>query len=188
MRMRVNGAYLYSNVEELVELGALASHVIPPLCIVEIGVFQGGSLRCMAQTKREEVHLFGVDTWSLRSDYEINARYVDDDMKIASEQIAPYDNCKLIRGFSVDVARDWTGPNIGLLYIDAEHTYSAIIADFGSWQHHLVDGAIVCFDDYNHKHHEVMDAVDDLARSGKINILRIVGGRLAVAEVKREAE
>lgn len=35
----------------------------------------------------------------------------------------------------------------GLLFVDAEHTAAATLADFAIWQPYLAAGAVVCFDD-----------------------------------------
>lgn len=41
----------------------------------------------------------------------------------------------------------WPARNVGLLFIDGDHRYEAVRADFLTWAPHLVPGATVIFDD-----------------------------------------
>jgi hypothetical protein len=61
-----------------------------------------------------------------------------------------FDHGQLIRpivGQTTDVARYFPHP-IGLLFIDADHLYEAVKADFGAWAPKVVSGGIVAFHDY----------------------------------------
>jgi len=53
---------------------------------------------------------------------------------------------RLINTTSQVVAPGWDKP-ISLLFIDGDHRYDAVLADFTAWRPHLIDGAIVIFND-----------------------------------------
>jgi predicted O-methyltransferase YrrM len=48
---------------------------------------------------------------------------------------------------SCPVAAGWAGPAVGLLFVDGDHRYAAVRADFEGWRRHLSPGAMVLFDD-----------------------------------------
>jgi predicted O-methyltransferase YrrM len=45
------------------------------------------------------------------------------------------------------VAASWSGPRVGLLFIDGDHRYGAVRADLDAWRPHLAPEADVLFDD-----------------------------------------
>jgi hypothetical protein len=55
---------------------------------------------------------------------------------------------RLINATSAVVAKGWKEP-VSLLFIDGDHRYAAVRADFAAWEPHLVAGATVAFDDCN---------------------------------------
>jgi MMP 1-O-methyltransferase len=61
------------------------------------------------------------------------------------------------------VAESWRGPRVGLLFIDGDHRYEAVRADFAAWQPHLAPGAIVAFDDSDFA--DVARAIAELERA-----------------------
>jgi predicted O-methyltransferase YrrM len=48
---------------------------------------------------------------------------------------------------SLEIAATWSGPAVGLLFVDGDHRYEAVRADFEAWRRHLSPGAMVLFDD-----------------------------------------
>jgi len=53
---------------------------------------------------------------------------------------------RLINTTSQVVAPGWDKP-VSLLFIDGDHRYESVLSDFAAWRPHLVDGAIVIFND-----------------------------------------
>jgi predicted O-methyltransferase YrrM len=51
------------------------------------------------------------------------------------------DRVRLVRGLSADAARTWTGPKVGLVWIDGAHDYASVLADLDGWTPHLAPGA-----------------------------------------------
>ncbi len=182
--LTIDGTKVYSNQAALDELGALAAKVAKTKAIVEVGVFRGGSARVLAENARG--HVYGIDTWGLEGAYasgsESPRKYGIANMREAERHCAGLDNLSLIRAFSTDAARDYDGPKVGLWYLDAEHTYAAVLADFAAWEPHFGKGCVVAFDDYRARTQGVVDAVDELVAGGRIGPVRVVGDRLAVSK------
>lgn len=151
--------------------------------IVEVGVFQGGSLRFLTQGALEGngASVFGVDAWGSPGAYRgkphLARLYGRHNMRIAAEA-AP--TATLIRKLSVQAATDWTGLQIGLLYIDGMHDYKNAMADYQAWKPHLASDARAIFDDYwIGRFPGVIKAVDELVAAGELTNFQIVGHHLA---------
>ena len=54
------------------------------------------------------------------------------------------------------------GPNIAVLHIDTEHSYSMAKSEFEAYKHLLINGAVVLFDDTNAMEGEVLRYVKEL--------------------------
>lgn len=179
----VDGIKTYSNRFALDALAKLAAAIPAHHAIVEIGVYRGGSLRTIAQAATTN-HVGGIDTWGLEAAYsggsEDPAKYGIENMRIAEKAVEGL-GVTLTRDYSVNAANNYIGPPIGLLYIDGEHTYEAVKADFNAWKRHLAPDAVVAFDDYTNKpeHEGLRAGVNELLTEG-LELLAVHGGRLAV--------
>lgn len=152
-------------------LGGMAERARTFGVVVEIGSYQGAGLSVLTKYHDE---VYGIDPWGLDPAFDDNngyyaerqIRYGFQNMAIARRH-AP--EAHLIRGFSVEVAAQWTLP-VSLLFIDGTHTYDAVHADWKAWKKHLSKRAYVAFDDYKDLHPEVIEAVDDIAKYGNYQL------------------
>ena len=179
----VDGIKTYSNAQALAALEKCAASVDPNHAIVEVGVFRGGSLRTIAKVARTR-HIYGVDAWGLEGSYasksESASKYGGLDTMAIAERAVDGLGVELVRGFSTEVAAAYDGPPIALLYIDAEHTYDAVTADFRAWQPHLADGAHICFDDYTATFPGMIDGINQIVADYNLAPIEVHGGRLAL--------
>lgn len=84
------------------------------------------------------------------------------------------DDVHPVKGESLAVARAWTKP-IGLLNIDALHTYEACRADIDAWSRYLVPGGVLIVHDYFDKKFGVRKACDErLTRANGWEVLERV--------------
>lgn len=175
-------------------LARLAAEVPDDQCIVELGVFRGGSLAVLADAATAPV--FGVDTFGRKGtpDYYrpgshwirwwerfADRKHTWADDRRAAEAAAP--TATLIVRETATAGRKWDGPPVGLLYIDADHSYEGVSADWEAWQPHLAPGAIVVFDDYRYMvrgqdhYPDITRFVDELGlpleRVGKAAVVRL---------------
>lgn len=138
-------------------LAELAGDVDPDLAIVELGSFRGKSTCYLAEGARcgRGAHVYAVEPWDLAGNPDgkhgfariATREYFE--LQVASLDLA--DRITAIQGFSTDVAKQWRGPRVGLLFVDGSHEYSDVRADFEAWSEHLADDAVVAFDDYRTK-------------------------------------
>ena len=180
-----------SPIVSLETLYRLAALVPSDEAIVELGTFRGASAVWMAAGARAGLgaHVWTIDPHDLpghrtttgRSPgtirYEDPAIRQDAERQIAESGFG--DGVTMIRGFSVEEAGRWTGPKVGLLFIDGDHREHAARKDFRSWQPHLSPYAAVCFDDYADSHPGVPAAVEKLVER-HVLLPPITYGRIAV--------
>ncbi len=128
------------------------------LC-VELGSWKGRStawLGFAATDRGEGARVIAVDTWAGTADEphhaDMLANYGPDQLfeefrgNIAalglSDVVEPW------RMTTIEAARRWSlGPTIGLLHIDAGHSYADVRADFEHWAPHVAPRGVVVFDD-----------------------------------------
>lgn len=157
--------------------------------IVELGVFQGRTALIMAWGAAQGggAHVTGVDPWELEGNvYDPPftdegsgawARYWVRDLGYA-------ERVTLIQGFSQDVGAEWSGPSVGLLYVDGDHTKEGARRDIETWAPHLAPGARIAVDDYIHVDWPgVAEAVDELVAEGFLEPVEIYHDRLAVTRL-----
>lgn len=112
-----------------------------------------------------KTEVWAVDLWDLELEGR-NAHYADAliyarfkaqmEMLVAVGRGVPVNH---IRGASLDVARDWDKP-IGLMHVDALHTFDACYADMDAWGAHVLVGGLMVVHDYFDERMGVMRAVD----------------------------
>lgn len=161
--------------------------------IVELGSYRGMSTCYLAAGARDGLGpaVYAVDTWSedvseWRSavkDYLPSPLYGDFENQLREQRL--WSRVTPIQARTAEAADLYRGQKpVGLLYIDADHHYEAVMADFKAWHRHCADGARVVFDDYDTRTNPgVTRAVHELAEKGHIKNLRKEAGRLAVCHL-----
>lgn len=120
--------------------------------IVEIGSFLGNSTIYLAAgaARRGGKLVHAIDPHSPESMVQLPVSTTD-----ASAQF--FENLTIFqlrdqvfyhRKTSVDVAQNWSGGPVRLLYVDGLHTYNAVIGDFSAWHSHLASTYVIVFDDF----------------------------------------
>jgi hypothetical protein len=79
---------------------------------------------------------------------------------------------RLINATSRVVAPGWDKP-VSLLFIDGDHRYEAVLADFFAWRPHLVDQALVIFNDLSGSGTALV--VKDLVKDDVLSLVQKVG-------------
>lgn len=153
-------------VEEGLLLRQLAQRVPADHVIVEIGSYTGKSTCCLLRGSFEgnRVPVYAVDLWTAgtsRKGGHFRARQPDEIaasskfhrpevLAVFNRRMAVLDRTSIVRpvmGESITVAATFDQP-IGLLFIDAEHTYEACRADFEAWSPQVTEDGIIALHDY----------------------------------------
>lgn len=170
-------------------LRALARAVPASQAIVEIGSHTGLSTCWMAEgtAKGARAHITAIDPWgdprpgSLDDPFGLvtgDATLVQFLDNLTSERA--WGHVTPLRTFSEDAAKVWVQP-VGLLFIDAVHTFEDVRDDYLAWERHLRPGSVLALHDYNpgdpdHPYAGVSEAVDKvIAPTGKWTYLKHVG-------------
>jgi predicted O-methyltransferase YrrM len=171
-------------------LAALAADVPNDQAIVEIGSFKGKSTCHLASGAKDGqgAHVWAIDPWDTPGNATGRFGFAESSTRRAFEtQVRATglgDRISAIQGFSLDVVTKWDGPRIGLLYIDGDHSETAVRADFEAWKEHLVPGATVAFDDLDTpKNPGVRIVVDELVTKGVLHDFQVEAERLAIGIV-----
>jgi len=169
------------------KLADLAGGVAAYQAIVEIGSYQGRSTCYLASGAPEGVHVWAVDAWDLpKPDSKPGSGILDwfSDPENLRSFHSHVDGCGYaskvhpVRALSVEAAAQWQGPPIGLLFIDGDHSYEAVAADWASWTPHMVGCGKVAFDDARRSKFGVNRFLHDLGMPTD----RFCDSRLAVVQ------
>lgn len=144
----IEGVDGWLSPDEAEFLFSLAKDVQEDSKIVEIGSFCGRSTISLSMGSREgfQVKVHSVDPHMGLEGIHNDGTYDEILNNLKRRQLLPY--VTLHRDFSINVAKSWKGRDIGLLFIDAEHSYDSVREDFGAWCPHLMEGSMVVFHDY----------------------------------------
>jgi predicted O-methyltransferase YrrM len=139
------------SADESEYIADLARKVPADANIVEIGSFCGRSTISLVigsqQGNNSKVH--SVDPHLGLTSIYIESTLPIFVMNLKKRNLLPYVN--IHREYSAELAKSWSWGTIGLLFIDAEHSYKSVYEDFNSWYKYLMDGALVVFHDYPQK-------------------------------------
>lgn len=166
-------------------LSELAAGVPARHAVVEIGSYKGKSTCYLASGAKRGLgaHVWAIDPWDLGSNVNGRFGFAERSTREAFDrQVESMGHAKAItpiQGFSVEVAAQWEGPAVGLLYVDGDHCEDAVYGDYRSWQPYLAAGATVVFDDLDTPRNPgVRRAIERLGLD-----FEIVATRLAVCHV-----
>jgi predicted O-methyltransferase YrrM len=169
-------------------LGALAATVPAAEAIVEIGSYKGMSTAHLAVGSRDGngARVYAVDPWDLPGNefgkHGYSAPIVREEFERQLRDARVWGRVTPIRGFSVSVAKEWAGPQVGLLFIDADHREKSVRADAHAWAEHLASGHVIAFDDLDTPRNPgVRVVVEEFVAAGYT--LEVHAERLAVLRV-----
>jgi len=121
-------------------LRRLAAHA---RAIVEIGSAEGTSALAMRESMPPDGRLWCVDPYVSRIP-GLSPRE-----RVAHRVVRGSANGTVtwLKARGADAGRSWTGPRVELLFVDGDHSFEGVSADWVAWSPHLADDAAVVFDD-----------------------------------------
>ena len=132
---------------ELAFLQALVWSLPAGPTLVEVGSWKGRSTTAICEAL--EVHggrLIAVDTF--QGDPSTGIADVQREFHTNTARFARM--IDVIVGDSVDAAREVADGSVDCVFLDARHTYEAVVLDIGTWASKLREGGIMCGHDYHH--------------------------------------
>jgi len=161
--------------------------------IVEVGSYTGKSTCCLLRGSAEgtRVPVYAVDLWTagtshkgryfrarLDGEQAANSKFhTPEVLAVFRRRMEVYGN-GLVRermGASVTVAASFD-ESIGLLFIDAEHTYEACRADFEAWSPRVTANGVIALHDYKVEGDGgVRRYIDEVLANGRWRRDKIVG-------------
>ena len=145
----LSGIRGWLSVDEATVLHELAATVPCHDAIVELGSYYGRSAisiaSAVAPSHQAGVHL--VDPHEGLEGYGASDSLGG--LRTNLAKLGLLDRVQIHRARSTAIAAEWNGPQVGLLFIDAQHDVASVRADLESWTPMLAPGAIVAFHDAN---------------------------------------
>jgi len=139
----------------------------------ELGVAEGYHSAEMLANGVEKLYM--VDAWTTlsgRGDGASPQEWHDMNMNAALARVEKYgDKAVILRGTTFEMAEKVPDNSLGLLYLDANHTYEGVTADLQQWFPKLVNGGVCAGHDYLSFQYGVWQAVHDFFK-GKIHTIK----------------
>lgn len=115
---------------------------------VEVGVERGlySEVLCKANP---HLKLFAVDAWTAYGEYRdhVTQAKLDGIYAEAKARLAPY-HCRLVKGFSTDVVKNFSDNSLDFVYIDGNHEFRHVVEDIAFWSKKVRPGGIIAGHDY----------------------------------------
>lgn len=139
-------------------LQKLAVEITANTDIVELGSYKGKSSCYLATGAKAgyKAHVWCIDPWDLVGNKPVGKlNYTDawifNTWRNNVQACGVTRQISVVKDFSVNAAKKFNRP-VGMIFIDGNHTYEGVKADFEAWYPHLVKDAVVVFDDYVSPH------------------------------------
>lgn len=115
----------------------------------EIGVARGYYSKVLCQ-RVPNLKLYCIDAWTPWARFSHTLPQVGFDRlyRDATTKLAPF-NCEIIKGWSMDVVKQFEDESLDFVYIDAGHDYKSAMEDIREWSKKVKKGGIVAGDDYS---------------------------------------
>lgn len=144
-----------------------------PRRVCEVGTAEGIFSTEMFNWGLEKLYL--VDIWEkvpfIDGCASFEQEWHDTNYKQVMDLFGDKPNVVILKGFSYKVATEIPDGSLGLVYIDADHTYQGCKADIQVYWPKLIIGGIMAFHDFGNPHYGVNRAVQEFTQNNGINIL-----------------
>lgn len=124
-------------------------------------------------------HLYMVDNYGKiegqTGDGNNDAEWHNSNLNKAMQKVSQIVSAEvtLLRGISWDMAREVKDESLGMLYLDACHSYECVLKDLQAWGSKVKQRGIIAGHDYLNKSYGVKQAVADFcAGKYQINVIR----------------
>jgi hypothetical protein len=125
---------------------------------VERGVYSERICRAIPGVK-----LYCIDPWKTYPEYRehVTQEQLDAFYEETKEKLKTYD-CKVIRGFSEEVYRDFPDESLDFIYIDGNHDFLHTTQDIAYWMPKVRHDGILAGHDFRRTKHGAVNSVKDV--------------------------
>lgn len=157
------------------ELCKLLDGFLLPRKIAEVGVAEGRFAEEIYRWGVSELYL--IDIWEkvpfIEGCGSFEQSWHNTNHEEVKERFKDKEEVVILKGFSHKMAELIPDNHLGLVYIDADHTYNGVKADIQVWMPKLVKGGVMAFHDYMNPSYGVQRAVTEfMGGEGGINIIK----------------
>lgn len=159
----------------------------------EIGVEEGVYSEVLLRSN-PRLHLYSIDAWEVYGNYRDHMKQseMDDIYKRAVDRLKPY-SCTVLKGYSVDMAKQFDDNSLDFVYLDANHEFVHVVNDIAAWEPKVKVGGIISGHDYiKRKRNDFMmhvpQALQGYTDSYKIRPLYVLGRKEANSNSNPEKE
>ena len=147
-------------------------------CVVEVGSFRGRSAVALGRGSIDgnKVPVYAIEPHEVFTGV-YGATFGPEDRAAfyrAMLDTGCYEVVRLINTSSEIVSTNWSR-QIGLLWIDGDHSYQGVKRDFECWEPHLTPGARVAFDDSTDPAVGPRQLINELVEKGEWQEQQLVG-------------
>lgn len=137
-----------------------------PKTAVECGVAEGRFSLELLDAGIEQLYL--VDIWQHIPQWEGCAGFEQSWHNInywkVKTTFEEKENVFILKGFSSEMCKHIPDESIGLVYLDADHSYNSVLTDLNCWFPKLVKGGIMAGHDFGNPTYGVRQAVEDFTK------------------------
>ncbi len=113
----------------------------------EIGVNKGHNASYICHIIQPKL-LYLIDTWNNFFDAASGEIIGEAQYLMTKELLKPFSCCKIIRDTSFNAVNTFENKSLDFIYIDADHTYNAVLSDCTLWYPKVKKGGIVSGHDF----------------------------------------
>jgi predicted O-methyltransferase YrrM len=114
----------------------------------EIGVEQGHFTKVLAEAN-PQAKIYAIDAWAAYKSYRdhVSQEKLDGFYQDTLKRVEPY-NVEVIRGFSMDVVKQFEDNSLDFVFIDGNHNFINVAQDIYHWHQKVRPGGIVSGHDF----------------------------------------
>ncbi len=159
-------------IKHRAQLGELIKHCQVQMVAAELGCAEGFFSKDLLSMGLNKLYM--VDNWGtidgVTGDGNSPQDWHDKNYRDAISRVGIFeDKFEILRGLTHEMAKYVKDGSLGLLYIDACHTYEAVFKDLSIWYDKVQVGGIIAGHDYLNPSYGVKPAVHDFV-NGRFEI------------------
>jgi hypothetical protein len=151
------------SIESRVQIVELMRHLKLPLIAVELGVAEAVWATELWSLGLEKLYL--IDIWEQHPEIpgcaSLDNVWHENNWLDTIRKFKDKPNVIILKGLTKEMAKEIPDNSLGLVYVDADHSYLGVKEDIHTYWPKLVDGGIMAFHDFMNLGYGVNQAVNE---------------------------